>query len=81
MVSGHQNAQQHGAVWTTDNYLPIVNYTNLYLGSSNVKIIDNRFHFSFSLLFSIFRSTRVRGYQSQVDGKVTRLITRLGRIE
>ena len=48
-----------------------------------VKIIDGRLHFYLLLLFllfSIFRTTRVRGYQSQDDGVVTRQITRLGRI-
>ena len=45
------------------------------------------FFFFYLILFSIFRTTRVRVYQShhhiksQVDGKVTRLITRLGRME
>ena len=41
------------------------------------------FYFSFPFLFhfSIFRTTRVRVYQSQIDGVVTRLITRLGRKE
>ena len=48
-----------------------------------VKIIDGRLHFYLLLLFlffSIFRTTQVRGYQSQDDGVVTRQITRLGRI-
>ena len=54
--------------------------------TSTVKIADDGlnfyfhflFYFSFYFLFfsfSIFRTTRVRGYQSQLDGVVTRLIT------
>jgi len=53
-------------------------------------IVDFIFYFLFSLyfifififiLFSIFRTTQVRVYQSQVDGIVTRLIMGLERIK
>ena len=57
---------------------------------TNVKIVDGGLHFLLLLYFIfifIFRTTRVRVYQShcytshKVDGVVTRLITELERIE
>jgi len=56
----------------------------------DVKIVDGGLYsyFFFSsyfififLFFSIFRTTRVRAYQSQVDGIITRLIMGLKRME
>jgi len=57
---------------------------------SRLLTVDFIFYFLFSLyfifififiLFSIFRTTQVRVYQSQVEGVVTRLITGLERME
>jgi len=54
----------------------------------SVKIVDGGLYFIFlfillyfSFSFSIFRTTWVRVYQSQIDGEVTRLIMGLGRME
>ena len=73
-----------------DNILIYKTSSYTIIASLIVKIVDGGlyiifpFHFYFTFLFfffqfSIFRTTRVRGYQSQPEGVVTRLIT--GEVE